>query len=189
MPRDAGYTFRAAGRSRHSATDTRPASIAAPTRLTSFNLDTLEPTGEIEGIGGQGAAVDAKSGHGFTSSKPISMVRAPRQMKLIKTIDVSAMTAPDGINFDSFNQRVYIFSHPTKDATVIDAKDGTIVGTIDLGGVPEQSAADGKGMLYVVMQDAQGGVAVVDVKTMKTTTHYPFPNGTGGCNGLASRST
>ncbi len=166
------------------ATDTRPASVAVPTRLTTFNLDTLEPTGEIEGIGGQGAAVDSKSGHGFTSSKPISMFDT-KTMKLIKTIDVSAMTAPDGINFDSFNQRVYVFSHPTKDATVIDAKDGTIVGTIDLGGVPEQSAADGKGMLYVVMQDAQGSVAVVDAKTMKTTTHYPFPDGTGGCNGLA----
>src|SRR6476469_1260455 len=43
------------------------------TRLTVFNLDTLEPAGEIEGIGGQGAAVDPKSGHGFTSSKPVSM--------------------------------------------------------------------------------------------------------------------
>ena len=40
--------------------------------------------------------------------------------------------------FDPFNQRVYVFSHPTKDATVIDSKDGTVLGTIDLGGVPEQ---------------------------------------------------
>src|SRR5229473_3348041 len=31
------------------ATDTRPAGVAVPTRLTSFNLDTLAPTGEIEG--------------------------------------------------------------------------------------------------------------------------------------------
>ena len=46
---------------------------------------------------------------------------------------------PDGIYFDAFNDRVYVFSHPTKDATVIDAKDGTVLGTIDLGGVPEQA--------------------------------------------------
>src|SRR5205823_957226 len=32
------------------ATDTRPATTAVPTRLTIFNLDTLEPAGEIEGI-------------------------------------------------------------------------------------------------------------------------------------------
>ena len=86
--------------------------------------------------------------------------------------------------FRRFNQRVYVFSHPTKDATVIDAKDGTVVGTIDLGGVPEQGVADGKGMLYVVMQDAQGSVTAVDVKTMKATAHYPLGD-KGGCNGLA----
>ena len=80
--------------------------------------------------------------------------------------------------------RVYVFSHPTKDATVIDAKDGTVLGTIDLGGVPEQGVADGKGMLYVVMQDAQGSVTAVDVKTMKATAHYPFGD-KGRCNGLA----
>ena len=67
---------------------------------------------------------------------------------------------------------------------MIDAKDGTVLGTIDLGGVPEQGVADGKGMLYVVMQDAEGSVTVVDVKTMKATAHYPFGD-KGGCNGLA----
>jgi DNA-binding beta-propeller fold protein YncE len=164
------------------ATDTRPAAPAVPTRLTIFNLDTLEPVGEIEGVGGNGAAVDPKSGHGFTSSKPVSMFDT-KTMKLVKTIDVGA-AQPDGILFDAFNDRVYIFSHPTKDATVIDAKDGTVLGTIDLGGVPEQGVADGKGMLFVVMQDAQGSVTAVDVKTMKATGHYPFGD-KGGCNGLA----
>jgi DNA-binding beta-propeller fold protein YncE len=164
------------------ATDTKPAAVAVPTRLTIFNLDTLEPAGEIDGVGGNGAAVDPKSGHGFTSSKPVSMFDT-KTMKLIKTIDAGA-AAPDGILFDAFNDRIYIFSHPTKDATVIDSKDGTVLGTIDLGGVPEQGVADGKGMLYVVMQDAQGSVTAVDVKTMKATGHYPFGD-KGGCNGLA----
>jgi len=152
------------------------------TRLTIFNLDTLEPAGEIAGIGGNGAAVDPKSGHGFTSSKPVSMFDT-KTMKLIKTIDPGA-AQPDGIYFDPFNQRVYVFSHPTKDATVIDAKDGTVLGKIDLGGVPEQGVGDGKGMLYVVMQDAQGSVTAVDVRTMKAVAHYPFGD-KGRCNGLA----
>jgi DNA-binding beta-propeller fold protein YncE len=152
------------------------------TRLTIFNLDTLEPAGEIAGVGGNGTAVDPKSGHGFTSSKPVSMFDT-KTMKLIKTIDVGA-AQPDGIYFDAFNERVYVFSHPTKDATVIDAKDGTVLGKIDLGGVPEQGVGDGKGMLYVVMQDAQGSVTAVDVKTMKAVAHYPFGD-KGRCNGLA----
>lgn len=165
------------------ATATAPAVVAAAPRLTIFDLDTLKPLGEITGIGGQGAAVDPQSGHGFTSDHPKVSMFDTKTKKLIKSIDVGA-SRPDGILFDSFNQRVYIFSHPTKDATVIDAKDGTVLGTIDLGGVPEQGVADGKGMLYVVMQDAVGSVTAVDAKTMKVTGHYTFVD-KGGCNGLA----
>src|SRR5215472_18208277 len=122
-----------------------PAAPDVQTRLSIYNLDTLELVNEIAGVGGNGAAVDAASGHGFTSSKPVSMFDTKTMMP-IKTIDVGT-AAPDGIYFDSFNSRVYIFSHPTKDATVIDSKDGAVVGTIDLGGVPEQGVGDGKGMM------------------------------------------
>src|SRR5260370_36530315 len=34
------------------------------------------------------------------------------------------------------------------------------------------------------MQDAEGSVTAVDVKTMKATAHYPLGD-KGGCNGLA----
>jgi len=163
----------------------RRGSQSAPelTRLTIFNLDTLEPAGEIPGVGGNGTAVDQKSGHGFTSSRPVSMFDT-KTMKLIKTIDVATDARPDGIYFDGFNERVYVFSHPTKDATVIDAKTGTVLGAIELGGVPEQGVGDGKGMLYVVMQDMPGSVTAVDVKTMKAVAHYPLGDN-GRCNGLA----
>ena len=165
------------------APDTTPTVPAVPARLTVFNLDTLDPAGEIPGVGGNGTAVDPKSGHGFTSDHPKVSMFDTRTLTLIKSIDVGA-ARPDGILFDDFNQRVYVFSHPTKDATVIDSKDGTVLGTIDLGGVPEQGVADGKGSLYVVMQDAVGSVTVVDVKTMKATGHHSFVD-KGGCNGLA----
>ena len=166
-----------------AATDTTPEVPAVQARLTIFNLDTLEPAGEIPGVGGNGTAVDPKSGHGFTSDHPKVSMFDTKTLTLIKSIDVGA-ARPDGILFDAFNQRVYVFSHPTKDATVIDSKEGTVLGTIDLGGVPEQGVADGKGMLYVVMQDPVGSVTAVDVKTMKATGHYSFVD-KGGCNGLA----
>ena len=165
-----------------AATDSTPAKPAVPGRITIFDLETIAPLGEIPGTGGNGVAVDPKAGHGFSSSKPVSMFDT-RTMSLIKTIDVGA-AQPDGILFDAYNDRVYVFSHPTKDATVIDSHDGTVLGTIDLGGVPEQGVADGKGMLYVVMQDAEGSVTAVDVKSMKAVAHYPFGD-KGGCNGLA----
>src|SRR5215469_16780444 len=158
------------------------APAAEQTRLSIYNLDTLELIKEIPGVGGQGTAVDPKSGHGFTSSAPISMFDTKTMMP-IKTID-PGKARPDGIYFDPFNERVYVFSHPTKDATVIDAKDGNVVGTVDLGGTPEEAVGDDKGMLYVVMQDVPGSVTVVDVKTMKAVAHYPFGD-MGRCNGLA----
>jgi len=77
-----------------AATDTRPETPAVATRLTVFNLDTLAPVGEIDGVGGQGAAVDPKSGHGFTSSKPVSMFDT-KTLKLIKTIDAGAAAPAD----------------------------------------------------------------------------------------------
>jgi hypothetical protein len=172
------------------ATDSTPAKDAIPPRLTIFDLETLAPAGVIQAIGGNGAVVDPKSGHGFTSSTPAAMFDAKTQ-QLMKMIDGPTPAGPpptpsfrgDGIYFDSFNDRVYIFSHPTKDAQVIDSKDGTVIGTIALPGTPEQAVADGKGTLYVVMQDS-GSVAVVDVKAMKTTAVYSF-GGNVGCNGLA----
>jgi DNA-binding beta-propeller fold protein YncE len=70
------------------------------------------------------------------------------------------------------------------DATVIDATDGKVLGTIDLGGAPEEAVSDGKGTLYVVIQD-KSNVAVVDAKTMKVTAHYDFAEKGARCNGLA----
>ena len=67
---------------------------------------------------------------------------------------------------------------------VVDAKDGTVLGNIDLGGTPEQTVGDGKGTIYQVLQERPGSVAVVDAKTMKVTATYPFGEN-GGCNGLA----
>jgi DNA-binding beta-propeller fold protein YncE len=168
---------------RGGAPEANPATPPVQTRLTIFNLDTLEPVGEIPGVGGNGAAVDPKSGHGFTSSRPVSMFDT-KTMKAIKTIDIPEGVQPDGIMFDAFNSRVYVFSHPSKSAVVIDSVKGEVVGNIDLGGVPEEGVPDGKGTVYVVMQDQPGSVAVVDAKTMKTTAHYPFED-QGSCNGLA----
>jgi hypothetical protein len=166
------------------STDTSPAVEAVNKRLTIWNLDTLEKVGEIDGVGGNGAAVCPKTGHGFTSDHPKPSMFDVATMKFIKNIDVPDGFQADGIYCDTFNDHVYIFSHPTKSALSIDAKDGTVLANIDLGGTPEQGVADGKGKLYVVMQDRPGSVAVVDVKTMKTTAHYPFGDN-GACNGLA----
>jgi hypothetical protein len=167
-----------------AATDTTPAVPAFEKRLTIFDLDTLESVGVIPGVGGNGATVCPKTGHGFTSDHPQPSMFDVKTMKLIKTIEVPERFSADGIYCDTSSDRVYIGSHPTKALLVVDAKDGTVLGNIDLGGTPEQTIGDGKGTIYQVLQERPGSVAVVDAKTMKVTKTYPFGDN-GGCNGLA----
>jgi DNA-binding beta-propeller fold protein YncE len=150
-------------------------------RVSVYNLDTQEPVGEIAKTSARGAAVDPKSGHGFASSKPVAMWDT-KTLALIKTIDVQG--GPDGILFDSFNQRVWIFSHGPPNATIIDTKDGSIVGTLDLGGQPEQAVTDGKGHMYVDLEDMDK-IAVVDTKALKVTGTYALEGKGGGPGGLA----
>lgn len=149
-------------------------------RISIYDLDTLALVTEIPNTGGQGVAVDPKSRHGFATSRPVVMFDTTT-FKVIKTIDVQG--GPDGILFDPLSQRVYIFSHSAPNVTVIDSKDGSIIGTIDLGGAPEQAASDGNGHLYVDLED-KGAIAVVDTNAMKVTNTYSLGENKGAA-GLA----
>jgi DNA-binding beta-propeller fold protein YncE len=175
------YIPRGAPRAEPGTGSTR-ATPAVTSRITVYDLPTLSLVGEIPNTGGHGVVVDPTSGHGFSSSLPVTMFDT-KTLAVLKRIDVGD-ARPDGIVFDAYNERIYVFSHPTKNATVIDAKTGDVVGTIDLGGTPEEGVPDGKGTLYDIMQDPQGSVAVVNVTTRKTVTHYSLGDA-GRCNGLA----
>lgn len=155
---------------------------AAPVgRITVYNLDNLKPAGGIPGISAHIVVIDSKSGHGFTSSKPVVMFNT-NTLAPIKTIDVQG--SPDGMIYDPFNARVYVLSHSAPNATVIDATSGSILGTIDLGGAPEQAVTDGQGHLYVDIED-KDVVAVVDVKSMAVTARYELGGKGGGPGALA----
>jgi len=145
-----------------------------------FNLDTLKPVGAVTNSGGHGVAVDPKTHHGFSSRNPITMFDT-KTLETIKTIPVEGN--PDGILFEPATKRVYVFSHRAPNVTVIDPKDGSIVGTIDLDGAPEQAASDEKGHVYVDIED-KDNIAVVDAKTLKVTAHYPLEGKGGGPAGL-----
>ncbi len=144
-----------------------------------FDLDTLKSAGSITNARARGVAVDPKSQHGFCSSSPVVMWDA-KTLETIKTIPVEGR--PDGIIFEPATERVFVLSHSQPNATVIDGKDGSIVGTIDLGGAPEQAASDGAN-LYVCLED-KDNIAVVDLKTLKVTAHYDLAGKGGGPAGL-----
>jgi DNA-binding beta-propeller fold protein YncE len=136
--------------------------------LAVWNLDTLQPVGEIAGVRAGGAVVDPKSHHGFSTTKPLTMWDS-NTLQVIKTIDVDGR--PDGIIFDPYTDRVWVLSHQQPYATIVDAKDGTVVKTLDVGGGPEQAVSDGKGMIYINISD-KAHVAVIDAKTMTVKAHY-----------------
>jgi DNA-binding beta-propeller fold protein YncE len=150
-------------------------------RVSVYDLDTLKLVGEIPNTNARGAAVDPKSGHGFASSNPVAMWDT-NTLAIIKTIPVEG--GPDGILFDPFNQRVWIFSHRAPNATIIDTKDGSVVGTLDLGGAPEQAVTDGNGHIWVDLED-KDQIAAVDTKTLKVTATYGLDGKGGGPGGLA----
>jgi DNA-binding beta-propeller fold protein YncE len=150
---------------------------ATKARVTVFDLDTLAPAGEIADTNGvHGVAVDPGAGHGFSSSSPVVMFDT-KTLATIKSIPVEG--GPDGIFFEPSTERIYVLSHRSPNVTVLDGKDGSIAGTIDLGGAPEQGQSDGNGHVYIDLED-KDAVAVVDAKTMKKTGEYSLDGkGTG----------
>ena len=146
-----------------------------------FNLDTLAQVGDIPGPSAHGGAVDTATGHGFATSKPVTMFDA-KTFAVIKKIDVQGN--PDGYLNDTYNHHFYILSHSAPNITVLDDKDGSILGTIDIGGAPEQAATDGKGKIYVDIED-KSAIAVIDANTMKMVGKYDVSSKGGGCAGLA----
>jgi hypothetical protein len=146
-----------------------------------FNLDTLAQEGDIPGASAHGAAVDTATGHGFATSKPVTMFDA-KTFAVIRKIDVQGN--PDGYLNDPYNHRFYVLSHAAPNITVLDDKDGSILGTIDLGGAPEEAAADGHGRIYVDIED-KAAIAVIDADSMKMVGKYDVSSHGGGCSALA----
>lgn len=145
-----------------------------------FDLDKHNYIGCITNIGGHGVAIDIASHHGFSSGQQIGMFDTETMQKL-KSIEVQGR--PDGILFEPFTKNVLIFSHQSPSITLIDPKDGTVAGTIDVGGAMEQAQSDGQGKLYVDVEDEKK-IAVVDLKTQKVVTKYDLGDAAGEPGGL-----
>ena len=146
-----------------------------------YNLDTLAQVGDIPGVSAHGGAVDTATGHGFATSKPVTMFDS-KTFAILKKIEVQGN--PDGYLNDSYNHHFYILSHAEPNITVLDDKDGSILGTIDIGGAPEEAATDGHGKIYVDIED-KAAIAVIDANTMKMVGKYDVAAKGGGCAGLA----
>jgi DNA-binding beta-propeller fold protein YncE len=150
-------------------------------KLYIYNLDTLAPVGTVETGSAHGVAIDTATRHGFATSKSVTMFDT-ETLAVIKTIATGG--SPDGSIDDAAMKRVYILSHSAPNLTALDTTTGEIVGTLELGGAPEEAALDGKGRMYVDLED-KDAIAVVDTATLKVVGRYDVSSKGGGCAGLA----
>jgi DNA-binding beta-propeller fold protein YncE len=150
-------------------------------RLLAFDLDSLKQVGELGGVNAHGAVVDPANHHGFASSKPLTMFDSTSTTQL-KTITVDGN--PDGLSLDAGAHRVYVLSHSAPNITAINTADGAVLGTVNLDAAVEETVSDGKGHLYVALED-KDAVGVVDTKTMTVTARYPLAGQGGTPAGLA----
>jgi len=150
-------------------------------RLLAFDLDSLKQVGELDGISAHGAVVDPANHHGFASSKPLTMFDSTNTTAL-KSIAVDGN--PDGLSLDAGAHRVYVLSHSAPNITAINTADGAVLGTVNLDAAVEETVSDGKGHLYVALED-KDAVGVVDTKSMTVTARYPLAGQGGTPAGLA----
>jgi len=73
---------------------------------------------------------------------------------------------PDAILYDPFSQKVFVYNGRSSNATVIDAKTDKVVATIKLDGKPEFSVTDGKGKVYVNIED-KSEITCINATTLK----------------------
>ena len=139
---------------------------------------TLKQTADITDLQGvHGVALAQELGKGFITSGGDNML-AIFDLKTLKVTDkVKVGERPDAILYDASAKRVYTFNAKTQDATVVDAKTGKVIGSVALGGKPEAGVADGKGNVYVNIED-RSEIVRIDTKNLTVAEHYPM----AGCD-------
>jgi YVTN family beta-propeller protein len=126
--------------------------------------------------GAHGVAIASEFGRGFiTAGKSDSVIIF--DLKTLKPLgEVKVGKKPDAIIYDPGTKHVFAMNGDSDNTTVINAADGKVVATIDLGGGPEFAAADGKGNVYINLEEKAETVHI-DSKTLKVLHHWPLAPG------------
>ena len=146
--------------------------IARQNRVMVVDEASGKLLGEITGIqGAHGTAVAENSGHGFaTSGNDRSVVMF--DLKTFKVLGrIPAAEDADAIIYDSVSNRVFTFNGDAHSSTVIDARAGTLITNIPLGGKPEYGATAGDGKVYGNLTDTSE-VVEIDAKTATVTRRW-----------------
>lgn len=123
--------------------------------------------------GVHGIALVPALGKGFISNGRGGTVTIFDLKTLSAIGHVTAGQNPDAIVYDAVSKRVFAMNGRSHDATVIDASTGNIAGTIPLGGKPEFAVADGRGRVYVNLEDKSEEV-VLDSQKLSVAARWPM---------------
>jgi YVTN family beta-propeller protein len=151
--------------------------IAHATQVEVLDADTAELVGTIPNTpGAHGVAVVPELGRGFiTAGKADSVIIF--DLKTLKPLgEIKVGKKPDAIIYDPGTKHVFAMNGDSDSTSVINPADGKVVGTIDLGGGPEFAAADGKGNVYINLEEKAETVHV-DSNTLKVLHHWPLAPG------------
>jgi YVTN family beta-propeller protein len=153
--------------------------ITRATRVVVLDPDTGKVVGEIPNLSGvHGVALAQDLGRGFISNGRSDKVTV-FDLKSLKVLSEVKSTGqnPDAILYDPASRRVFAFNGRSGSATVLDAASGQVAGTIPLGGRPEFAASDGKGSVFVNIEDKNELVAI-DAAKLTVAKRWPL----AGCD-------
>jgi DNA-binding beta-propeller fold protein YncE len=144
------------------------------TEIKVLDADTGALVGNITGLKqDHGVAVASEFGSGFISDGAQGKVIIFDLKTLKVTGEAKADNDADCVIYDPSSKHVFVMNGDPHSSTVIDAKSGSVVGTIALGGGPEFAVADGKGTVYINLEDKSELVAV-DTATLKIKSRWPL---------------
>ena len=134
--------------------DSRELYVTHGTELQIVNLDSEQPVAKIAGMKRiHGVAVVKELNRGFVSDGGDNAV-VIFDLKSHSIINkVTAGKNPDAILYDPSSKRIFAFNGSSNDVTAIDAASAAVVGTIALNGRPEFAVTDGKGNVYVNIEN------------------------------------
>lgn len=162
--------------------DARRVYVTHYMKIEVLDADTGKVVGQITDTPGvHGIALVKSLGKGFTSNGKADTVSVIDLKTNAHVAEIKAGKKPDAITYDPGTDRVFVSNGDSDDVTVIDATAAKVVGTIPVGGAPEYSAADGKGTVWVNLEDKNAFVTI-DVKSLKLTKTTPI----SGCEEPAS---
>src|ERR1700686_4662560 len=157
--------------------DTRRVYLSHGTEVKVIDADSFAVVGSVSGLKqDHGIALVNELGKGFISDGGADRVVIFDLRTLKVTGEVKTGSNPDYILYDPASKYVFAFNGLTKDSTVIDPANGTVVRTLPMGGRPEQAVADGRGMIYDNISDTNEVVAL-DSRTLTIKARWPVAPG------------